>query len=125
MAVNCMLAPRQQRAFFRCHFKTNRELSHLDALFDFSFGSKTEVGPRNRDFRSSLNSGHSLRDEGPSPAATWHLQFGSLIQENAGFNSDPASNAPNVVDRDIALGPLDAAEIGALDPALVPQRFLA
>jgi hypothetical protein len=61
----------------------------------------------------------------PSPAAKAHLQFGTLIQENAGFNFEPASNARNVVDRDIALGPLDAAEIGAIDAALVRQRFLA
>ncbi|SRR5260221_1681403 len=53
-----------------------------------------------------------------------HLQFSAVIQENVGFNFKPASNARNVVDRDIAFGPLDPAEIGAVDAALVGQRFL-
>src|SRR3982074_3546352 len=46
------------------------------------------------------------------------------MQEHAGFNFEPPSNARNVVDRDISFGPLDAAEIGAIDTTLVRQRFL-
>ena len=34
-------------------------------------------------------------------------------------------NTRDVVDRDIAFGPFDPAEIGAVDAALVRQRFLA
>src|SRR5258708_34461198 len=47
----------------------------------------------------------------------------TVIQQNAGFDFESASNARNVVDRDIAFGPLDPAEIGAVDAALVGQRF--
>jgi hypothetical protein len=42
-----------------------------------------------------------------------------------GFNFEPASYPRDVVDRDIALGPFDAAEIGAVDAALMGQRLLA
>jgi len=45
----------------------------------------------NRDFRSSLNSRHSLRYEVPSPAAKAYLQSGTVIQENVGFDFEPAS----------------------------------
>jgi hypothetical protein len=38
-----------------------------------------------------------------------------------GFNLEPASNARNVVDRNVAFGPFDPAEIGAVDAALVGQ----
>jgi hypothetical protein len=41
------------------------------------------------------------------------------------FNSKPASNARDVVDRDVSLRPFDAAEIRAVDPTLVCQGFLA
>jgi hypothetical protein len=42
-----------------------------------------------------------------------------------GFDFEPASYSGNIVDRDIAFGPLDAAEIGAIDTALMGQRLLA
>jgi hypothetical protein len=54
-----------------------------------------------------------------------NLKVSAVIQKNAGFNFEPASDARNVVDRYIALGPLDAAEVGAIDAAFVRQRFLA
>ena len=56
----------------------------------------------------------------PSPGS-----FDAVVQQHPGFNFEPASNPRNVVDRDVALGPLDATEIGAVDAALVGQRFLA
>ena len=49
----------------------------------------------------------------------------TVIQKNARFDFESASNARDVVDRDITFGPLDPAEIGAIDAALVCQRFLA
>jgi hypothetical protein len=54
-----------------------------------------------------------------------HLQFDTFIQENVGFDFEPASYPSDVVDRDVAFGPLDPAKIGAIDAALVGQRFLA
>ena len=57
--------------------------------------------------------------EVPSPAAKAHLQFGTVIQENVGFDFEPASYPSDVVDRDVPLRPLDAAEISAIDAALV------
>jgi hypothetical protein len=42
-----------------------------------------------------------------------------------GFNFKPASDARNVIDRDVAFGPFDPAEISAIDAALVGQRLLA
>jgi hypothetical protein len=53
------------------------------------------------------------------------LSLHTIIQENAGFNFEPASDARDVVDRYVAFGPLDAAEIGAIDTTFVRQRFLA
>jgi hypothetical protein len=41
-----------------------------------------------------------------------------------GFDFEPESYPSDVVDRDISFGPLDAAEIGAIDAALVCQRFI-
>jgi len=61
----------------------------------------------------------------PSPAAKAHLQFGIVIQENVGFDFEPAGYPSDVVDRDVPLRPLDAAEISAIDPALVRKSFLA
>ena len=61
----------------------------------------------------------------PSPAAKAYLQFGTVIQENVGFDFEPASYPSDVVDRDVPLRPLDAAEISAIDPALVRKSFLA
>jgi len=42
-----------------------------------------------------------------------------------GFDFEPASYPSDVVDRYIAFGPLDPAEIGAIDAALMGQGFLA
>jgi len=42
-----------------------------------------------------------------------------------GFDFEPASYPSDVVDRDAPLRPLDAAEISAIDPALVRKSFLA
>jgi hypothetical protein len=42
-----------------------------------------------------------------------------------GFDFEPASYPSDVVDRDVPLRPLDAAEISAIDPALVRKSFLA
>ena len=42
-----------------------------------------------------------------------------------GFDFEPASYSSDVVDRDVPLRPLDAAQIGAIDTALMRQRFLA
>jgi len=61
----------------------------------------------------------------PSPAAKAHLQFGTVIQENVGFDFEPASYPSDVVDRDISFGSLDPAEIGTIDTAFVCQCFLA
>ena len=61
----------------------------------------------------------------PSPAAQAHLQFGTVIQENVGFDFEPASYPSDVVDRDVPLRPFDAAQISAIDPALVRKSFLA
>jgi hypothetical protein len=53
-----------------------------------------------------------------------HLRLSAVIQQHPGFNFEPASNARNVVDRYIAFGPLDAAEVCAVDAALVGQCLL-
>ena len=58
-------------------------------------------------------------------AALGALQLQTVIEQHPGFNFEPPSNARNVVDRDIAFRPLDPAEIGAIDTALVGQGFLA
>jgi hypothetical protein len=42
-----------------------------------------------------------------------------------GFDFEPASYPSDVVDRDVPLRPLDAAQISAIDPALVRKSFLA
>jgi len=42
-----------------------------------------------------------------------------------GFDFEPASYPSDVVDRNIAFGPLDPTEIGAIDTALMGQGFLA
>ncbi len=61
----------------------------------------------------------------PSPAAQADLQFGTVIQEDVGFDFEPASYPSDVVDRDVPLRPFDAAQISAIDPALVRKSFLA
>ena len=63
-------------------------------------------------------------DEVPSSAAKARLQFGSVIQENVGFDFEPASYSGNIVDRDVALGPLDPAQVRPIDTALMGQRLL-
>jgi hypothetical protein len=42
-----------------------------------------------------------------------------------GFDFEPASYPSDVVDRDVPLRPLDAAQISAIDAAFMGQRFLA
>jgi hypothetical protein len=51
--------------------------------------------------------------------------FDTVVQQRPGFDLKSASNARNVIDRDISFGPLYRAEICAIDAALVGQRFLA
>jgi hypothetical protein len=48
----------------------------------------------------------------------------SVIQQHPSFNFEAASDACNVIDGDIAFGPLDPAEIGAVYATLVSQRLL-
>ena len=59
------------------------------------------------------------------PSSRTYLSSRIVVQENARLNFKPASNTSNVVDRDVALRPLDPAEISTIDAALVGQRFLA
>ena len=45
----------------------------------------------------------------------------AVVEQRPGFDLEPASNARNVVDRDVAFGPLYPAEIRAVDAALMGQ----
>jgi hypothetical protein len=58
-----------------------------------------------------------------SPSGPNHLTLSSSRRPS--LDLEPPGNARDVVDRDIVFGPLDPAEIGAVDPALVhqPPRF--
>jgi len=51
--------------------------------------------------------------------------FDAVVQQRPGFDFEPASNARDVVDRDVAFRSFDPAEIGAVDAALTGQCFLA
>lgn len=74
------------------------------------------VHPRGHDHQGS--------DARPgSPSGPNHLTLSSSRRPS--LDLEPPGNARDVVDRDIVFGPLDPAEIGAVDPALVhqPPRF--
>ena len=48
-----------------------------------------------------------------------------IPKQHPRLNSEPRPDPTNVVDRDVALGPLDGAEISPVDPALMGERLLA
>src|SRR5258706_8690086 len=49
----------------------------------------------------------------------------AVIQQHVRLHFETTRDTRNVVDRDISLRPLDPAEVGAVDPALMGQRLLA
>src|ERR1700694_3558588 len=61
------------------------------------------------------------------PAASYQDGRGScaVIQQHVRLHFETTRNTRNVVDRDISLRPLDPAEVGAVDAALMRQRLLA
>jgi hypothetical protein len=59
------------------------------------------------------------------PSSRTYLSSRIVVEEHARLNPQPASNTRDVVDRDVALRPLDPAEVSTIDAALVGQRFLA
>src|ERR1700736_6439216 len=61
------------------------------------------------------------------PAASYQDGRGScaVIQQHVRLHFETTRNTRNVVDRDISLRPLDPAEVGAVDAALMGQRLLA
>lgn len=49
----------------------------------------------------------------------------TVIKQHRSLHFETARDARYVVDRNVALGPLNATEIGTIDPAFVRQTFLA
>ena len=48
-----------------------------------------------------------------------------ILEQRPWLDAQTLCDSGNVVDRDVALGPLDRTQVGTIDPALVRQGLLA
>jgi hypothetical protein len=102
----------------------NRMKRHqsISAILGGTTRQRAQVPVYKRRSRSHL---YLMRDAPIGSALCLNRQYRTVIQQQRGFNFEPAGNASDVVYRDVAFGSFDPTEIRSIYSALMRQRFLA